>query len=108
MIQRNDFLWYSEEDDVVPRLRLAREMLKIEVICDEEIASAILETLETQYASPKDAIPTITARLLGFQQTSEQIRKAILTVVDRLLKAGELIQKEDGRIDLPSRESGET
>ena len=108
VIQRNDFLWYSEEDDVVPRLRLAREMLKIEVICDEEIASAILETLETQYASPKDAIPTITARLLGFQQTSEQIRKAILTVVDRLLKAGELIQKEDGRIDLPSRESGET
>ena len=102
--RRKSFLWPVEERPVVPRARSAREMLKIELICDEEIGAAIYRTLVMQYASPQDAIPTTAARLLGFQQTSEQIRKEILRVLRRQLKDGELVKKEDGRIDLANRE----
>lgn len=106
VLRRESFLWPPEERPLPPRSRSAREMLKIELISDEEIGVAIHRTLEIQYASPKDAIPTTVARLLGFQQTSEQIRKSILRVLRRMLNDGSLVEKEDGRIDVASREQG--
>jgi len=101
--RRRDFLWMPEDQAVEPRYRTARDMLKIELICDEEIAAAISKTLEIQYASPKEAIPVTAARLLGFQQTSEQIRKELLRVLRQMLRDDVLVEKGDGRIDLADR-----
>jgi len=103
VVRRDNFLWLPEEQDVVPRCRTAREMLKIELICPEEITAAIHKTLEIQYASPTDAIPTTAARLLGFQQTSDQIRREIVRVLRQMLHNGVLVEEENDRIDLAER-----
>ena len=104
--RRQGFLWPPGLETVQPRARSAKEMLKIELIPEEEIAAAINKTLEVQYASPPAAIPTTAARLLGFQQTSEQIRKAILRVVSKQIKDGVIHKRNDGRIDLGSHKQG--
>ena len=97
---RKKFLWEHGQKDVQARYRIAREMLKIELICDREIEDAVFSALKIQLASPRDAIPTTAARLLGFQQTSEQIRKRIDKVVGRMLKNGEVVETGNGMLDV--------
>ena len=102
--QRDNFLWKRGQTTAQARCRDAREMLKIELICDREIEDAVFSTLRIQFASPQEAIPTTAARLLGFQQTSEQIRKRIDNVVRRMLKDGRLAEIGNGMIDVQERD----
>lgn len=102
--RRKQFLWRREQELIQARYRSAREMLKIELICDHELEDAVYSALKIQFASPRDAIPTTAARLLGFQQTSEQIRKRIDKVIGRMLKDGRLIETGNGMIDVQERD----
>jgi hypothetical protein len=102
--QRGNFLWERGQTTAQARCRDAREMLKIELICDREIEDAVFSTLKIQFASPREAIPTTAARLLGFQQTSEQIRKRIDKVIGRMLKNERLAEIGNGMIDVQERD----
>jgi len=101
---RGDFLWNNDQQECEFRCRQEKELLKIELISDEEIATSVLRTLELQFSSPKEAISTTAARLLGFHQTSEQIRSRVDGVLDELIKQGKIRLKDNGMIDLITRE----
>ena len=101
---RGDFLWNNDQQECEFRCRQEKELLKIELISDEEIATSVLRTLELQFSSPKEAISTTAARLLGFHQTSEQIRSRVDGVLDELIKQGKIRLKDNGMIDLVTRE----
>jgi len=98
------FLWNNDQLKCEPRCRQESELLKIELISDEEIGASILRTLELQFASPREAIPTTAARLLGFHQTSEQIRSRIDRVLDDMIKQGNICLKDNAMLDLATRE----
>lgn len=98
------FLWNNDQLECEPRCRQESELLKIELISDEEIGASILRTLELQFASPREAIPTTAACLLGFHQTSEQIRSRIDRVLDEMIKQGKICLKDNAMLDLATRE----
>jgi len=101
---KGSFLWNSDQLECEPRYRQERELLKIEMISNEEIGAAILRTLELQFASPREAIPPTAARLLGFHQTSEQIRSRIAAVVEDMIEQGRIRLKDNAMLDLATRE----
>ncbi len=102
--RRSKFLWRHEQHLVQARCRQAQDMLKIELICDPEIEHAVASALMIQFASPRDAIPTTAARLLGFQKASEQTHKRIDKVVGLMLKDGRLVDAGNGMIDVQERD----
>jgi len=101
--KRGSFLWAPGTASISPRYRTQREHLKIELICDEEIAATVRVALEHQFASTRDAIQTTVARCLGFHQTSAQIRDRIDEVVTQLVAAGDLVERPNGMLDLAKR-----
>jgi very-short-patch-repair endonuclease len=101
---RGDFLWNSDQQECEIRCRQEKELLKIDLISNEEVGVSVLRTLELQFASPQEAISTTAARLLGFHQTSEQIRSRIDRVLDEMIKQGRIRLKDNGMIDLITRE----
>ncbi len=101
---KGSFLWNDDQLECEPRCRQEREPLKIELISDEEIGASILRTLELQFASRREAIPTTAARLLGFHQTSEQIRSRIDRVLDEMIKQGRIRLKDNAMLDRATRE----
>lgn len=55
-----------------------------------EIANAIKEVIEEEFSLPKDRIPTIAARKLGFSNAGAKITEIINTILDMMLKKGDI------------------
>lgn len=55
-----------------------------------EIANAIKEVIEEEFSLPKDKIPTIAARKLGFSNTGAKITETINAILDMMLKKGDI------------------
>ena len=55
-----------------------------------EIANAIKEVIEEEFSLPKDRIPTIAARKLGFSNAGAKITETINTILDMMLKKGDI------------------
>ncbi|HVT04157.1 MAG TPA: DUF3320 domain-containing protein, partial [Thermoanaerobaculia bacterium] len=73
---RGDFLWKPGQD-VKVRRRSVDPPPKIELISDEEIASAILLVLKTQYSLPSEELILQTSRALGIKSTSGETAEKI-------------------------------
>ena len=55
-----------------------------------EIVNAIHEVLEEEFSLPKDKIPTIAARKLGFANSGAKINETIMTMIEFMEKKGTL------------------
>lgn len=64
---RRDFLWLTTPITLPARRRQGEAPLKVDLICDEEIAEVMRLVLKHQFATSPDNLITQTARLFGFQ-----------------------------------------
>ena len=55
-----------------------------------EIANAIKEVIEEEFSLPKDKIPTIAARKLGFANAGAKITETINAILDMMLQKGDI------------------
>ena len=55
-----------------------------------EIANAIKEVIEEEFSLPKEKIPTIAARKLGFYNAGAKITETINTILDMMLQRGDI------------------
>jgi hypothetical protein len=72
---------------------------KPDMIPPAEISIAILKLIEIHHGATASEIPTAVARMLGFRNTSAQLRKQIVNTLGRLIRLGK-IQEQDGMICL--------
>ena len=99
-----------KEEDLVDALVLAKAeldervegegLLKIELIADAEVASAVKEVLAYQYATPVPDLVVRTARLLGFSVTTTAVKSRLEAVIQALLASEEIVESADGVVDL--------
>lgn len=84
---RDGFLWPADRQDVIVRLPPPGEPPRsIDEIAIEEIAQAAYLCLRDAFSLTEQDLEIQTARLLGFERTSERIRRRIQLAVDRLLR----------------------
>ena len=55
-----------------------------------EIANAIKEVIEEEFSLPKEKIPTIAARKLGFSNAGAKITETINTILDMMFQKGDI------------------
>ena len=60
-----------------------------------EIVNAIREVVEEELSLPKDKIPTIAARKLGFSSAGAKINEIIMAALDLLVKNGVVVINND-------------
>ena len=98
--RKSDFIWPFEEFDLQIRRR-SGEHLKIDLICDEEIAIAVQMVLEAQFSTALDDLAKEASTLFGFRvirkATSERIKKVILDQISQ----GKLMVRNDNMVSLP-------
>jgi very-short-patch-repair endonuclease len=82
------FLWLPNQDKCVARdrSRLAAASRKIELVAPKELEAAILEAIKTSMGLPKDEIPSVAARYLGFNRTSGAIDEAFQQSIDQMIQ----------------------
>jgi superfamily I DNA and/or RNA helicase len=98
--RRHDFLWPAVDRAVPVRRRSGEPPANIDLICDEEIATAVKLVLKLQHATlPQDLI-TQTSRLLGIKAISSAVAERIRTLLDTLVQRGELQHIPNGMIHL--------
>ncbi len=98
---QSGFLWARNQ--TLTRFRSASsedEPRAIEHIPVEEIRLAVLHVVESQFGLPREDLVRQAASELGFQRTSTDIAKAVGTVVDELIRKGEL-RRSGFQIRLP-------
>lgn len=97
-----DFLWPPGVVPVVVRRRTVDPVPKAELICDEEIAEACRIVLKYQFATSPDDLVTRASRLFGFQAVHAQTAARLRAVLSALIERGELAEKDNGMVHLPS------
>jgi len=99
IIKRGDFLWRPEQSELTPRRRSGEQALRIELICDEELAAAMHAILADQLATPRTELIRESAKLLGYQAVHSSTAERFESVLDMLLECGDLTVRGDGLID---------
>ena len=97
---KGKFLWPINGKEIKARYRDDPHILNIDLICDEELKEAVKSALRLQYATPKETLSVISARYLGFRQTSTAIRERIADVVEDMLSEEQLVQLPNGMLDI--------
>jgi hypothetical protein len=98
--RRGDFLWPAMDRAVPVRRRSGDPPVKIEFICDEEIAEAVQLVLKRQFATVPDDLIVRSSRLLGIQVTRDAIAERIKAVIEKLIAEKILQPMPNGMIDL--------
>ena len=96
----HNFLLPVEERPVLPRKRTGDPPLKIEFICDDEIAEAIKLVLKYQFATSREDLSIQTSRVFGFNATKATVSKRIDKVIGTLLNKKIFKVLPNGMIDL--------
>jgi len=88
IVAKGGFLWLPKQETLVARdrSRLPAASRKIEFIAPQELEAAVLEALKTSLGLPKDEIPSVAARYLGFNRTSASIDEAFQGVIDTMIQ----------------------
>jgi len=94
----SDFIWSSENNltKVRNRVNLPSKYRKFMYISHHEIESAIVKSIQGALGVNLESIPIIVAKMLGFSNTSDEIRKSIISTVRsmqerNILTGGEMI-----------------
>jgi hypothetical protein len=64
------------------------DLRKPEIIAPIEMRAAILAVIDVGHGATKQEIPSAVARMLGFKNTSAQLRSTLERQANRLLRAG--------------------
>lgn len=75
--ENENFLWPNDKRTVAVRYR-SDKTLKIDYICDEEIAEVIKTVLINQYATLPDDLIEESLKILGFQRISNGLKIALM------------------------------
>lgn len=99
--RRGDFLWKPGMSEVPVRDRshLKSSEKKIEFIAPEEIQAAIRLTVTRNFSINRDDLLSESLNLLGFKRVTGQARERVETLLDELVRNGEL--NEQGLMLLP-------
>lgn len=92
-------LWISEaaaRDYTAYRSPSPRTITEIPV---REVMNAVKEVINEEFSLPKDRIPTIAARKLGFSNAGPKIAETINAVIDLMLRNG-IIREVNGRLSI--------
>lgn len=95
---RRDFLWLTTPMTLRVRRRQGDAPVKVELICDVEIAEAMRLVLKHQFATSPDDLIIQTARLFGFQAVHNTTVMKLRGVLDELIGVGEFEQKSNGMV----------
>ena len=68
------------------RSRLPVASRKIELVAPQELEAAVLEAVKVSLGLPRDEIPGVAARYLGFNRASGTISEAFQGVIDRMIQ----------------------
>ncbi|HEY8461704.1 MAG TPA: DUF3320 domain-containing protein [Blastocatellia bacterium] len=92
--RRGEFFWTKDMVRPVVRDRsnLPAASRKIELVAPEEIAVAIERIVRNSYGIERESICPEVSRIFGFSRTSDEIRNAVESVIDRMLSDGALKQ----------------
>ena len=92
IIKRGNFLWLISMKTPIVRNRkeLPNQAKRIDYIADEEIALAIKSVINSNYGMQPSEVPQAVGHLFGFSRITEEIEKEITTVMNKLVKAGEV------------------
>lgn len=99
IIRKGDFLYYKDAPIVVRR-RTGKQPVKMEYISTEEIGSAVSMILNSQYATEPDELVREVVRVFGAKIARGPAVSRINTVIDDLIRQGEVERRPDGMIDL--------
>ena len=101
MARRGGFLWKPGMREVPVRVRshLKSSEKKIEFIAPEEIQAAIRLTVTRNFSINRDDLLSESLNLLGFKRVTGQARERVETLLDELVRNGEL--NEQGLMLLP-------
>ncbi len=100
--RKGEFLWPGTERPLVARQRNGNPPPNIDLVCDEEIASAVERVIRRQFATMADDLVIQSSRLLGVKATSETTARRITGIINRLLMSQKLQKLPNGMIDLGS------
>jgi very-short-patch-repair endonuclease len=100
ILLKGSFAWPREMPQNLVRRRDGLDAVKAESICDEEIAGAIAWILARQYGTEQGDLIAGTARLLGLRSVREGTSNRIGSVIDAMLRRGDLLLEENGTICL--------
>lgn len=101
--RRGDFLWPQGMSTVAVRDRsdVDAQARKLELVCDEEIAAALLDVVARAFSiSREDAVATA-LRLLGFQRISADMRVRCGSALAGEVRAGRILE-DGGKLRLPT------
>lgn len=90
------FLWKPtmDEPNVRDRSQLSAASRKIELIAPEELAGAVHIVVTSSYGIDRGDIPQRVSRILGFKQSSENMRAIIEDVITEMILDGRI--RDDG------------
>lgn len=87
---RNGFLWPDSEPDRLLRKRCGDTSVKIEWICDEEIAQAVFFVLNNQYSTAQEDLISQAARALGIKVVRKNAKDKINNIIESLIQDNRL------------------
>lgn len=99
IIRKGDFLYYKD-DPIVVRRRKGKQPVKMDLISEEEIATAIDMVLKAQYATEPEELIREVARLFGAKIARGPAVTRINRVITDLISQGEIEKRPDGMIDM--------
>ncbi|RPJ53315.1 MAG: DUF3320 domain-containing protein, partial [Methanobacteriota archaeon] len=100
VVLKGSFAWPRETPRDLLRRRDGLETVKAEYICDEEIERAIAWILARQYGTEQGDLVAGTARLLGIRSVREGTGDRIGSLIEAMVRRGELCREENGTIAL--------
>ena len=92
---RGKFLYWTKQDQVIVRDRgeLPAASRKLELIAPEEIERAVKIVVSNALGIDRGDLPQEVCKLFGFKAVSENMRRQVEKVVDRMIEKGQLTWK---------------
>ncbi|RXA17256.1 DUF3320 domain-containing protein [Methanosarcina sp. MSH10X1] len=87
---KDHFLWPDSEPDCLLRKRCGDTSVKIEWICDEEIAQAVFFVLNNQYSTAQEDLTSQAARVLGIKVVRKNAKDKINNIIESLIQDNHL------------------
>lgn len=92
-------LWLDEESAINYSIYRSPSPRTITEIPVREVINAVAEVIAEEFSLPKDKVPTITARKLGFSSAGAKIAETINTILDMML-ANNIIRDVNGLVSM--------
>ncbi len=102
LVQRGDFLWHASHDLRRVRYRGGNCPVKeVDAIPSEEFEAAVMLVVAQTFGQSAEDLTSSTVKLMGYGRAGGRLSQAIEAAVERLRKAGRLVEDNAGFLVLP-------